>query len=525
MSPVRPFPPQRRFRQSVAPRHAARRRVTLAAERLESRLAPAGLVSVAVSGDVLTVTGDHDANAVGIRRGEDGFLSVVALDQEPFLTAIRGPDGVVANGATLRTPIREIRVRMAGGDDAVAFGTLDEPGLVATMLGRLDVDLGDGNDSMTAGALEVGGMITTRAGGGNDEIFLRDVRSFSSILITAGDGDDMVALTSGSGALLDVCIEGGSGADNLAVVNGIEVGRRLSVVGGAGTDEVFIGSLVSVHGAMRIAGGPGDDGIAVADRVEVLGATTLVGGAHADRIALAGSVAMDAGLAVAAGPGDDLVVVTGSVSTSRNVAIGMGTGADRLDVRSSELGIDPPPGASMVVGGDLVVAKAAGSLVVSMAFVAESRVGRDVVIRSFATTSSVRVRGLDVGRDLMVTTGMADDEVTITETEVSRHLRVQTSGGNDTAMLTTVQVGGDAHIETGAGDDSVEMGNTIARSRLFVLLAAGDDSLRLDLVRVPTEPGRVTLAGGRGGQDRLRLEMLADEVVPPHEEFETVSLA
>lgn len=79
MSPVRPFPPQRRFRQSAAPRHAARRRVTLAAERLESRLAPAGLVSVAVSFDVLTVTGDHDANAVGIRRGEDGFLSVVAL--------------------------------------------------------------------------------------------------------------------------------------------------------------------------------------------------------------------------------------------------------------------------------------------------------------------------------------------------------------------------------------------------------------------------------------------------------------
>ena len=521
MSPVRPFPPQRRFRQSAAPRHAARRRVTLAAERLESRLAPAGLVSVAVSGDVLTVTGDHDANAVGIRRGEDGFLSVVGLQQEPFVTAIRGPDGVVGNGTTLRTPIREIRVRMAGGDDVVELGTLDERGSPATTLGRLVVDLGDGNDSMTAGVLEVGGVITIRAGGGNDEIFLRDVRSFSSILITAGDGDDIVALTSGSGALLDVCIDGGSGADELAVVNGIEVGRRLSVVGGAGTDEVFIGSLVSVHGAMRIAGGPGDDEIAVADRVQVLGVTTLVGGAHADRMVLAGSVAMDAGLSVAAGPGDDLVVVTGSVSTSRNVAIGMGTGTDRLDVGWG----DAPLGASMLVGGDLVVAKPAGGLVASMEFVAESRVGRDLVIRSFATMSSVRVRGLEVGRDLMVTTGMADDEVTITETEVSRHLRVQMGGGDDVAMLTTAQVGGDARIETGAGDDTVEMGNTIARSRLFVLLAAGDDSLRLSLVRMPAEPGRVTLAGGRRGQDWLRLEMLADEVVPPHEEFETVSLA
>jgi hypothetical protein len=464
MFPVRPFPPQRRFRQSAAPRHAARRRVTLAAERLESRLALAGLVSVAVSGDVLTVTGDHDANAVGIRRGDRGLISVVALQQEPLVTAIRGPDGIVGVGTTLRTPIREIRVRMAGGDDAVEFGTLDEGGAPATTLGRFDVDLGDGNDSMTAGSVEVGGMVTIRAGGGNDEILLRGVRSFSSILVTAGDGDDLVGLL-GSGALLDVCIDGGAGADRLVATNGVEVGRRLSLVGGAGKDQVLIASLVSVRGAMRLAGGLGDDEIMVADRVQVLGATTLVGGAHADRIGLAGSVAMDGGLAVAAGPGDDRVVVTGSVSTSRNVVIGMGTGEDRLDVRWGVGWGDAPLGASMLVRGDLVVAKPAGSLVASMELIAGSRVGRDVVIRSFATTSSVRVRGLEVERDLMVTTGMADDEVTITETEVSRHLRVQTGGGDDVAMLTTVQVGGDARIETGAGDDTVEMGNTIAWRR------------------------------------------------------------
>ena len=534
MSPFEQHP----FRQAASLHRGLRRRLVSAyqPERLEPRLALAGVVGLVVTGDVLTITGDALANELWIRQVAPNQIRVGSLDKDSP-TGLRDAAGIVGYEPLVFSGIRDVVVRLRGGDDTLSIGVRD--GLVdigrggepedfrspVTVLRSLMVDAGTGADFIQAYRLDVEGGATFLGGPGSDRIGLEQTRAFGSLSVNGGLDDDVVSLRDATSAAGDVTLVGGPGADGFFVYDGIEVGRNLTLLGGPGEDQAFVSSAV-VHGDLRIEGGLGRDMIAVVHAVQVSGAATIAAGAGADVVAVGGGLVVRGLLTVAVGAGDDAVSIEGRVAPQAGMVVGLGTGSDQLRTeRSERRGNVAAQDAAIHTAGDVVIAKGAGRFEAIIDLPGEGTIGRDLVVRSAAAASSVLVRNADVIRHLSVVTGQGVDDVTVVDSHVRENLVVVTAAGRDTVALTTTQVAGDTRIEAGAGNDTVELRHVNARTRLFALMGAGDDALTLVNVLLSAAPGDVSLAGGRRGRDSLRLEILRGNGHPSHADFETVTSA
>jgi len=500
-------------------------------ERLEPRLALAGVVGLAVTGDVLTITGDALANELWIDQVAPNQIRVAPIHDKFSPTGLRDAQDTVGYEPLVFTGIRDVVVRLRGGDDRLIVGgdpeDLRSP---VTVLRSLMVDAGPGADGITSFRLDVEGGATFMAGPGSDRIMLEQTRAFGSLSVHGGLDHDVVSLRDATGAAGDVTLVGGAGADWFFVSDGIEVGRNLTLLGGPGEDRVYVGDEAVVHGDLRIEGGLGGDGISVVRTVQVSGAATIAAGAGADYVQVGGGLVVQSLLSVAVGAGDDAVSIAGRVVPQAGMVVGLGTGSDRLRTERSERGGDAPAqdaaqDAAIHTAGDVVIAKGAGRVEAIIDLPGEGTIGRDLVVRSAAAVSSVLVRNADVIRHLSVVTGQGVDHVTVVQSHVGENLFLATAAGRDTVALTTVQVVGDTRIEAGAGSDTVELRHVNARTRFFALMGAGDDSLALVNVLLSAAPGDVSLAGGRRERDSLRLEMLRGNLTPAHAHFETVTFA
>jgi len=526
MSPFEQHP----VRQAASLHRGLRRRLvsTYQPERLEPRLALAGVVGLVVTGDVLTITGDALANELWIRQVAPNQIRVGSLANAATgsPTGLRDAAGIVGYEPLVFSGIRDVVVRLRGGDDRLIIGgdpeDLRSP---VTVLRSLMIDAGPGADFIQAYRLDVEGGATFLAGPGSDRIMLEQTRAFGSLSVHGGLDHDVVSLRDATGAAGDVTLVGGAGADWFFVSDGIEVGRNLTLLGGPGDDRAYVGDEAVVHGDLRIEGGLGGDGITVVHAVQVSGAATIAAGAGADYVQVGGLVVQSL-LSVAVGAGDDAVSIAGRVAPQAGMVVGLGTGSDELRTeRSERRGNVAAQDAAIHTAGDVVIAKGAGRVEAIIDLPGEGTIGRDLVVRSAAAVSSVLVRNADVIRHLSVVTGQGVDHVTVVQSHVGENLFLATATGRDTVAVTMVQVVGDTRIEAGAGDDTVELRHVNARTRLFALMGAGDDSLTLANVLLSAAPGDVSLVGGRRGRDALRLEMLRGNGHPSHEDFETVTRA
>jgi hypothetical protein len=487
----------------------------------------AGVVGLAVTGDVLTITGDALANELWIDQVAPNQIRVAPIHAKFSPTGLRDAAGIVGYEPLVFTGIRDVVVRLRSGDDRLIVGgdpeDLRSP---VTVLRSLMVDSGPGADFITSFRLDVEGGATFMAGPGSDRIMLEQTHAFGSLSVNGGLDHDVVSLRDATGAAGDVTLVGGAGADGFFVYDGIEVGRNLTLLGGPGDDRVYVGGEAVVHGDLRIEGGLGGDGISVVRTVQVSGAATIAAGAAADYVQVGEGLVVQGLLTVAVGAGDDAVSIAGRVVPQAGMVVGLGTGSDELRTERSERGGNvPAQDAAIHTAGDVVIAKGAGRVEAIIDLPGEGTIGRDLVVRSAAAASSVLVRNADVIRHLSVVTGQGVDHVSVVQSHVGENLFLATATGRDTVAVTMVQVVGDTRIEAGAGDDTVELRHVNARTRFFALMGAGDDSLALVNVLLSAAPGDVSLVGGSRGRDSLRLEMLRGNGHPSHEDFETVTSA
>jgi hypothetical protein len=207
-------------------------------ENLEDRRLFA--VTVAVTGGVLTVTGDDGANFVDVRQaGGTDTLTVRTATRTDTTTTT----------TTAATPA-------AGGGDSTDDDTSTEA----------DSDAGNGSDSGTDSGTARGGRghhgRHGRGGGAGGfgavttQTFDISGDAITSIKVLAAGGDDVVSIA--PGVILPANIAGGDGNDRLAGGAGAD-----TIDGGAGNDRIA-GGL----GSDNLSGGDGNDTILSADGVK-----------------------------------------------------------------------------------------------------------------------------------------------------------------------------------------------------------------------------------------------------------------
>lgn len=160
---------------------------------------------------------------------------------------------LVGRNATIHTGGGDDQLQLGiGEDDEENIGYNDVP---ATILGKLDVDLGSGNDTAYFGAdsltspgqtnpLTVGGKMTVVAGLGDDHLYFREARVYGrSISIDAGDGNDEINVGKLTAAAARLSVDMGKGDDTFAFADQARVSLKRAIIDGDLGADLYVAGL------------------------------------------------------------------------------------------------------------------------------------------------------------------------------------------------------------------------------------------------------------------------------------------
>jgi ELWxxDGT repeat protein len=414
-------------------------------------------VTARVSGTTLFLTGNDDANRLGLHVDAAGHVVVTSS-----AGSIGGKGGTAANGVftTSSTGITSIHIALKGGDDTVVNDTPDSGAGAFSFTGTLFVDLGAGTNALDLAAPTAGAGPVTLGG----------------LTVRAAAGSTTVSVGGGSGP-----------ARNRVPRIGVRV------AGGAA--DVRLTNLVAGTVSLKAA-----TGLTVALAGDVADALSAAGGAGA--VSLAGDLWTTGDVAVSGGA----VQLTDAAGTPSALSIG---GDLKLSAKTTAtLGLNNP-GSAVSVGGGLTV-KAAAVAVTNTA-------APGLTVRGGATLNGKQTVVADLGGaqlgGLKVTGGATSGNrittaagfwtpattgaVSITTAggssvdlagSIGGPLTVKGGGGADRLTLSGVEVAAPAKVLTGGGDDTLTVGaGTKLDGTFFVDQGAGNDTFALN-----TDPNHPT---------------------------------
>ena len=169
-------------------------------EALEDRIVPAGNVSAFVSGGVLHIWGDSQANQVWVAGIGDNSAVVATLD------------GTNINGVHVAQRFDGILfaydIHLQGGDDFLyVTGVSGKAGLF--------VDTGEGNDGVAVDNCCIGGLTVITTGNGDDTVSIGMGKEFASTF-NLGAGDDHMNIAGTEFG--DVVFNGGDGDNSMGLL-------------------------------------------------------------------------------------------------------------------------------------------------------------------------------------------------------------------------------------------------------------------------------------------------------------------
>ena len=362
--------------------------------------AASAATTVAVSGGVLTVTGDAGPNFITVTSAGGNF-SVAGADTAGAGCTGAGPvtcptAGVASITATLGDevdrwdsgtidlptsvdlgkgfdlPFLFQSASTGNGDDHITGGPQAESD-IGTRGGKDTINLGGGDDATVPGPVTGG---TLDAGPGDDTIDLGDGNDGSpnpALAIQPGAGNDTVTLGSGNDRNVNDLVVGNTGNDTISggpgndsLLNGADgddtidggPGNDSALTGGPGKDTVSGGpdedSLTTEadDGADTVDGGPGDDTITIdlAFPGFPVPVDTVKGGAGRDEVAAFTTLAVSMSIN---GTGDD-GYRSGLPSADIGPDVEVLTGSSDADVLSGGAGavtLNGNAGADVLTGG------------------------------------------------------------------------------------------------------------------------------------------------------------------------------
>lgn len=428
-------------------------------ERLENRIAPAGVITVSFKSGVLTVTGDAASNEVVVAPGANfGELNLSGTDGETFI--LNGQPAV--SSIVLSTPLLKTAVfKLNAGDDDLTFN-----GVVVPV--GLDLQLGAGADTVQFTSASVAGNLKIQGGTDTDtdrvDMDGSHFRLGGSLDFAVGNGQGLMFVSSDSNEI------GGSvrftGGKNLTQFDlGKASGQTL--VGGsvlvktqANANGYFNarGALFQVTGDLSIdhpaqASGGTSDRFA-ADRIEIGGMMKLKYGNGSHELVVddlsVDSLTIGKGLEVTRGLND-----SANFDIMPGALLIMGGVKASLPDASNELTLSPQdPGALHILGPVTVTGKG------TVSFIGGGSISGPVKIAG----TQVSLHGgspesLKIGGSLTVTlmAQPAGPDLFMSRVDVAGNFTVAGTAMADGLTLNDLTVNGLTKIATLAGADIVRI--------------------------------------------------------------------
>jgi len=526
-------------------------------ERLEDRIAPAGVVTATFANGLLTMSGtdgaDHEVNVLKIDAdtfrvvGSATGINEADNPSKTFhgaLKHVRIEGGIGADSFSLvnLSPLKSLRFSGDAGVDsfiAKKFKTMEG--------GRVDVDLG-----ADAGTVTFAGNKTL-------------IHGYVNIDLGGGGAASFAALTTKIDS--DVTVSGGPGSDSLSTTGSVAIFRsNLRFVGAGGSDSFQAnGSSLKVKGSVHMDGGEGDNeflfgaetmqfGTALTPRVVdlMLGTgsgevtfvgneTTILGNLKLDLGTGGGEAQLDSAVTnisgnvrATGGAGDDTLELHHLTSIGKNLSFTGGVGIDTLRATGDLLSV---AGAVEIDGGsdssavDLDVVRLAladvrisgGSANDTVRISADGKISGDVIIElgldGTGTSSTVlqsragHAAGLRFGGSLSIDmVGVTTDFLTVANIQVAKSFIAQTGENVSTVDIFNFKGKRDFKLQTGAGADVVTVDNVDADD-FFVDTQSGADELRIE--RNPAHLGMSQVRGTATvltgiGADQIRIGNSSD---------------
>jgi len=379
-------------------------------ELLESRIAPAALVTVAFTKGALSLTGD---------TGDHDF-SITALDATTF--QLHAATGTLFH--------------MTGATDTDTL-TFSAP------LKSITANLSDGSDHVSLVGLTVAGDVSIAGGNGTNEVDVNTVVIKGGFKVTGGSGADTISVAAGAFSVAkDAVFQLGDGANSLTTASVLfHVGGQLSYTGGTGSDNFALtGGNFSVAGNLTLTLGSGSGGINIA---------TTSGFTVGKNITLDSSASL---------AGDAIAYVLSSYQTRIGSALQVTDGAGNLSFEEASI---PGLGAGGI-GGKISIVTGPGTA--SLMLETLQLVAKSITIDASASSSSnVEIGGLASGAvtNLKYTGGAGSDSLGVEALGISASSSVIADMGDGTNNVEILSFGGafkTAKIAGGSGTNNVEVG-------------------------------------------------------------------
>ena len=441
-------------------------------ERLEDRIAPAGVVTLDFNAATksLTLTGDSAANGLSVYELVPGTLVVaptlgttIQNAADPATPA--GADPLIVTGFS-----GDLTIRTLGGEDSISIFHLSK-------VRNIVVQPGTESDGVTLSNVVIGGALQMTDPGGSNNAVLHNVSVKGDLTWSGGADSDQIVI---SGGLFSVggnaAIRAGQGSNTLSVTAfDVKVGRLLSYTGSlAQADSLSMlgASLTAGSVSLDMGGGAINTfDLRAGEFWKVAGNLSLLLGDH--------SVSIRASA--------DLQIPT--LTVGGVLEIGSDLGALSLVLRSTKLAAK---------GGLLVhVGGAAGGNASQTNFNFGSATFGAVNISADASVVTFIDAAGKISAASLTFTGSATERDTFNlsagQLAVAGRVKIDSGGGNDLVILNTVIAAGSMEVQLGAGNDSFTWqsspfrgAKSVIKKTFTAFLGAGSDFFTVSgLLRAP----------------------------------------
>ena len=476
-------------------------------ESLESRLAPAGIVSLSLStSGALTIAGDALANDLQITESGNDWTIASQVGGDTLFEMNGGP---ALSSITFAAPL-SLKASLGAGNDDMLISEAIIPGTVS-------IDGGEGDDIVDLTSTSIGGATAIRLGNGHDyftaggDLFF--AKGFSVDLGTGQNTFDVNATTLLSNGSISA-VAGGSAVEQQTFILAAELGDVKGSVtlrtSTASFTDFEIGALTDdslrVTGNLTLTAAAGDDLVTLAGNIETLGAFAIGLGHGANSVLTDDAALIKANaLSYAGGSHQDSVTLANEVlQVTGNMSFNGGAGTNLLDLNPASalsiggrlsysggngndaLIIDGP---SVIIGGAVSMAVSSGNNAFGLnavsgsvgAFSYSAAAGNDVVDvgESTGVSSLVTVRG-----NVSINTGAGSADVMVRDADIYGNLTVNTAvafGGIDIVRLIDSDFRGNVGINlTGGAESDVIVRDGIFDRAVTINTGGGDDYVAFD---------------------------------------------
>lgn len=454
-------------------------------ESLESRIAPASLLSVTLENGVLSIKGSASAN-----DADNLQLDLSKIGSDALLSILNTGGKVKFGGSELSElkltkaqtdSIKSIQIDLGDGTNSTVFtsdsgASLSDP---ITYIG------GSGADTLTFGsdtkAFATTGNFTALLKTGNDRvIFTHDAQFGGNTLLDLGQGDDSVlteasALNTGSALAF----------------------KNLSILGGDGNDSVALGlkttnnKNLSVSGALRIDAGKGANDVSLFGNTVSLGNTTIKSSAldkdfdvslsAAQKLTVNGSLDVTASGAET-GQTNEFKLEAPSIQVSGNVSYRGSAGADAVTVGAEATSLQT------LIGGGVTVKNGGGNNTTAIGNLnAALAVAKSVSVTGDSQNDSLSIQAASgalaggvsaaLGKGANSVDISSNGQLTVAGLKLSSNSAANEA---DSLNLRGVELSGALSAALGAGVSTVNIAQVIAHGSFSVNTGAGNDVVALE---------------------------------------------